>query len=112
MAILGVAEISFGVDDLDRCAQFWDDFGLVPVARAADHAVFEVASGARVIVRRRADPILPPESAHTDLPTPSPPLPAPKPKANAANPSHSDPPSPQNSPNTTTTSPQSAGPHP
>jgi len=41
MAILGVAEIIFGVDDLDLCSRFWTDFGLTPVERGADHAVFE-----------------------------------------------------------------------
>lgn len=61
MAILGVSEIIFGVDDLDLCTRFWADFGLTPVARDADHAVFEVASGSRVTVRRRSDPSLPPQ---------------------------------------------------
>ncbi len=61
MAILGVAEIIFGVDDLDLCSRFWTDFGLAPVERDADHAVFEVAAGSRVAVRRRGDQSLPPQ---------------------------------------------------
>jgi catechol 2,3-dioxygenase-like lactoylglutathione lyase family enzyme len=61
MAILGVAEIIFGIDDLDLCSRFWTDFGLVPVNRSADHAAFEVASGSRVTVRRRGDRSLPPQ---------------------------------------------------
>jgi catechol 2,3-dioxygenase-like lactoylglutathione lyase family enzyme len=61
MAILGVAEIIFGVDDLDLCSRFWADFGLTPVERDADHAVFEVAAGSRVAVRRRGDQSLPPQ---------------------------------------------------
>ena len=60
MAILGVAEIVFGVDDLGLCTRFWDDFGLTPVRRADDHFVFEVASGSQVTVRHRNDAALPP----------------------------------------------------
>lgn len=60
MAILGVAELIFGVDDLELCSRFWADFGLVPVARDESQAVFEVASGSRVTVRHRGDPRLPP----------------------------------------------------
>jgi len=61
MAIRGVAEIIFGVDDLSTCARFWDDFGLTAVSRDQTQAVFEVASGSRVTVRQRADARLPPE---------------------------------------------------
>jgi catechol 2,3-dioxygenase-like lactoylglutathione lyase family enzyme len=55
MAILGVAEIIFGVDDLEKCTRFWNDFGLSPLHADPDHSVFEVASGSRVTVRRRGD---------------------------------------------------------
>ena len=58
MAILGVESAIFGVDDLERCAKFWQDFGLKPVSSAHDEHVFEVASGSKVIVRRRNDPAL------------------------------------------------------
>ena len=61
MAILGVAEIIFGVDDLEKCTRFWNDFGLSPLHADADHSVFEVASGSRVTVRRRGDAALPPQ---------------------------------------------------
>lgn len=68
MAILGIESLVYGVDDLDRCARFWDDFGLTPVKRSAaqdaDERVFEVASGARVVIRRRGDPRLPKAYAH------------------------------------------------
>ena len=33
MAILGVAEAVFGVDDLDACTRFWQDFGLTLVSK-------------------------------------------------------------------------------
>jgi catechol 2,3-dioxygenase-like lactoylglutathione lyase family enzyme len=59
MAILGIESVIFGVEDLELCTRFWDDFGLVPVARTADESVFEVASGSKVVVRRKDDRRLP-----------------------------------------------------
>lgn len=59
MSILGVESVVFGVDDLARCAQFWTDFGLIPVASSDREAVFEVASGSRVIVLNEDDSELP-----------------------------------------------------
>src|ERR1700728_1277282 len=66
MAILGVESAIFGVDDLELCSKFWEDFGLTPLTRSADESVFEVVSGSKVIVRRRNDPSLP--SAYADKP--------------------------------------------
>ena len=59
MAILGVESVIFGVEDLELCTRFWDDFGLVPVTRTAEESVFEVASGSKVVVRHRDDRRLP-----------------------------------------------------
>jgi catechol 2,3-dioxygenase-like lactoylglutathione lyase family enzyme len=53
MAILGIESVIYGVEDLDRCMRFWEDFGLKPISRDADGSVFEVATGSRIIVRRR-----------------------------------------------------------
>jgi len=61
MAILGVAEIVFGVDDIELCTRFWTDFGLVLASRDETQSVFEVASGSKVTVRRRDDARLPPQ---------------------------------------------------
>lgn len=66
MAILGVESAIFGVDDLERCAKFWADFGLQPVSQTEDEHVFEVATGAKIVVRRRGDPSLP--AAYADKP--------------------------------------------
>src|SRR5450755_2208070 len=66
MAILGVESAIFGVDDLERCAKFWQDFGLKPVSNTRDAHVFEVASGSKIVIRRRSDPALP--SAYADKP--------------------------------------------
>jgi catechol 2,3-dioxygenase-like lactoylglutathione lyase family enzyme len=55
MAILGIESVIFGVEDLETCTRFWDDFGLSPVRRDARESVFEVATGSRVVVRLRGD---------------------------------------------------------
>ena len=60
MAILGVESAIFGVDDIESCSKFWTDFGLTAVSLGGDECVFEVASGSKVVVRRRGDPRLPP----------------------------------------------------
>ncbi|HZF15925.1 MAG TPA: VOC family protein [Steroidobacteraceae bacterium] len=59
MAILGVERVIFGVDDLDTCTRFWEDFGLYPASRTADESVFEIPSGSKVVIRKRDDPSLP-----------------------------------------------------
>lgn len=59
MAILGVETAIYCVDDLALCTRFWEDFGLRLLSKDDTESVFEVASGARVIVRRRGDPRLP-----------------------------------------------------
>lgn len=60
MAILGVESVIFGVDDLDSCSRFWEDFGLAPVSRTDADSTFEVMSGSRIVVMRKDDPRLPP----------------------------------------------------
>jgi catechol 2,3-dioxygenase-like lactoylglutathione lyase family enzyme len=61
MGILGIESAIFGVDDLETCTRFWDDFGLKFVSGDNSESVFEVASGSKVIVRRRDDARLPAE---------------------------------------------------
>ncbi len=62
MSILGVESAIFGVDDLETCTRFWEDFGLTLVHRDAGESVFELPVGSKVVVRRREDPRLPAES--------------------------------------------------
>ncbi len=64
MAILGVESAIYGVDDLDLCTRFFEDFGLALVKRAADESVLEVATGSKVVLRKRGDPRLPASYAH------------------------------------------------
>ena len=42
MAILGIESIIYGVEDLALCTQYWDDYGLKPVTRDNEQAVWEV----------------------------------------------------------------------
>jgi catechol 2,3-dioxygenase-like lactoylglutathione lyase family enzyme len=59
MSILGIESAVFGVTDLAEHTRFWTDFGL-PLREANDReAVFELASGSRVIIYRHGDPRLP-----------------------------------------------------
>src|ERR1700739_336731 len=66
MAILGIESLIYGVDDLEQSTRFWDDFGLVPLARAAEESIFEVASGSRIVNLTRGDSRLP--AAFSDRP--------------------------------------------
>src|ERR1700730_9497075 len=65
MAILGIESAIYGVDDLDACTRFWEDFGLVIVSRTVGESVFEVASGAKVVLRLRGDERLPKAFSHS-----------------------------------------------
>ncbi|MBT0668248.1 VOC family protein [Novosphingobium profundi] len=59
MSILGVESVVFGVSDLAEHTRFWTDFGL-PVEHVDEHeAVFQLASGSRLIVVPHGDARLP-----------------------------------------------------
>jgi catechol 2,3-dioxygenase-like lactoylglutathione lyase family enzyme len=60
MAIVGIESVIFGVEDMSLCTRFWDDYGLKPTSRTAEEAVWEVANGARIIIRPLDHPSLPP----------------------------------------------------
>jgi len=59
VAIVGIESLVYGVDDVERCARFFSDFGLDPVATSNSLAEFTVDEGSRVILRNAADPKLP-----------------------------------------------------
>jgi catechol 2,3-dioxygenase-like lactoylglutathione lyase family enzyme len=65
MAILGIESAIYGVDDLDACTRFWEDFGLVLRLQSADERVFEVDSGSKVVLRLRGDHRLPKAFSHS-----------------------------------------------
>ena len=59
MAIVGIESLVYGVEDVERCARFFNDFGLQPVAGSNSPPEFTVEEGSRVILRNVADPKLP-----------------------------------------------------
>jgi len=59
MSILGVESAIFGVADLDENRRFWTDFGLPLLFSNEEEAVFELASGSKVVLYRHGDPRLP-----------------------------------------------------
>jgi len=60
MNIVGLDGVVYGVAELDRCIEFWDDFGLNKIEANVDGAVFETVDGASIVVRKIDDPALPP----------------------------------------------------
>lgn len=62
MPITAIAELTYGVEDIATCIDFFEDFGLSKLESSDDHAVFEVVSGQRVNLFPLGDSRLP-ESA-------------------------------------------------
>lgn len=60
MSVLGIDEITFGVEDLETCARFYTDWGLELKSQDDKRAVFETLNGCRVICADINDPELPP----------------------------------------------------
>ena len=60
MAMTGVEAVTFGVEDMDAAERFLVDWGLEPLASAADRALaFRTRDGSEVHVRASTDPDLP-----------------------------------------------------
>ncbi|GAA1940305.1 VOC family protein [Agromyces allii] len=59
MSIERIESVTYGVADLDECTRFFTDFGLTPVERTPDRAVFTTQVGQRVVLRHLDDPGLP-----------------------------------------------------
>ncbi|MQQ99630.1 VOC family protein [Glaciimonas soli] len=60
MSILGIEQITYGVEDHAACQKFFADWGLKPVEKSADGAIFETLNGCRVVLSDINDPTLPP----------------------------------------------------
>ena len=60
MTLLGVQSLVYGIDDLDTCTRFYEDFGLELAQRDSTIARFQLEEGSSVILRRRDDAALPP----------------------------------------------------
>lgn len=59
MNILGPDSLTFGVDDVAACAQYFTDYGLVPVGVTETGGRFEAVDGTSIVIARRDDPSLP-----------------------------------------------------
>ncbi len=59
MAIIGIASLLYGVDDVAACTRFFDDFGLKPAASDKDGGDFSLADGSEVMVRALDDAAIP-----------------------------------------------------
>lgn len=59
MAIIGVERLVYAVDDLDRSARFFEDFGLRREAVSADRADFSLPEGSRVVLMPQGHAALP-----------------------------------------------------
>jgi len=59
MAIVGVATVLYGVEDLDESTRFYEDFGLILTSRSASESVFKLDEGSSVILRKNNDESLP-----------------------------------------------------
>jgi catechol 2,3-dioxygenase-like lactoylglutathione lyase family enzyme len=60
MGIERIEELIFGVEDLDACARFYEDYGLEPVERDEDHAVLRTMVNQRIKLYHADDPSLRP----------------------------------------------------
>jgi catechol 2,3-dioxygenase-like lactoylglutathione lyase family enzyme len=60
MALLGIESLVYGVDDLEKAARFYDDFGLQASQRDADGVSYRLAEGSSFVLRKSSDPALPP----------------------------------------------------
>lgn len=55
MAINGIQSLLYGVEDVARCSDFFEDFGLPLESRTTAESRFRLAEGSTVIVRRLQD---------------------------------------------------------
>ncbi|MFI5468770.1 VOC family protein [Streptomyces cacaoi] len=60
MGIQRVESVTYGIDELDECVRFFEDFGLFLVERTEEHAVFETLTGQTLHLDTAPSPLLPP----------------------------------------------------
>lgn len=60
MSVLGIDEVTYGVEDLATCARFFTDWGLTQVSEHDDEVIFETLNGCRVVLAAHDKPGLPP----------------------------------------------------
>lgn len=59
MAIVGIETLLYGVEDLAKCTQYFEDFGLPLVSRSDGESRFQLEEGSKVVLRPIADRALP-----------------------------------------------------
>ncbi|BFO19222.1 hypothetical protein SHKM778_56100 [Streptomyces sp. KM77-8] len=59
MGIQRIESVTYGVDDLDTCVRFFEDFGLSLVERTGEHAVFETRTAQTLHLDTAPGPLLP-----------------------------------------------------
>lgn len=59
MPITGIETLVYGVDDVEECVRFFDDFGLSLKSRSDGRALFRLDEGSHVELRSIDDPSLP-----------------------------------------------------
>lgn len=59
MAIIGIASLVYGVDDVAESARFFDDFGLACENRSDGVVTYRLPEGSTVVLRHKDDPALP-----------------------------------------------------
>ncbi|WP_406005614.1 VOC family protein [Streptomyces sp. NBC_00637] len=60
MGIQRIESVTYGIDDLDECVRFFEDFGLFLVERTGEHAVFETLTGQTLHLDTDPGALLPP----------------------------------------------------
>ena len=60
MALTGIDKITYGVEDMERCARFFTDWGLTRAETGPDHVLFRTVDGCEVELRPADAPDLPP----------------------------------------------------
>src|SRR3954471_16511189 len=48
---IGIDSIVYGIEDMDLCHRFFDDWGLRTVKRGGDESVLETRQGPRIVLR-------------------------------------------------------------
>lgn len=67
MHIVGLDSLVFGVEDVDACARYLEDYGLIKVELSASGGRYEAQDGSAIVFRKSNDPSLPP----SNLPSPN-----------------------------------------
>ena len=60
MNFTGIEKIVHGVEDLTKCMQFYDDWGLAKISFDEKSALYKTMDGSEILLYHKNDPRLPP----------------------------------------------------